>query len=418
MRWSPCGGGCWSGWWGRTSADAGYDVPTPAARERAPRSSSFEACPALVPSREPRAYSESIRNLTMIPGMSPLRAEADLGNIASLPSLDAGVGQKRRLRCGRFRDGKLNYVLNLALCFGQTPRGRTRSAARLNSGSQVRQFIAALLCLYLGAASADVTRIGRNVDLAFVLLKNSELPSGDTIVKNFANFRAEGETITRLVTKPSKDDAGQLLEFDLGPCGTAFVTLLPVPVPKGEADDAARYSISAVGTNWKLPPHAAHLLVTLSGSGAATTVARLSCFTSLLAAVSKSSTAVGIYWGNAGATHDPAFFASVAKNFDLTSRLMLWSGISIAREADGRLSLLSLGMKQFDLPDLMLIAPKSMKGQAALATFFDLLAYEAERGKPIPAGETVGRTADERIPVEYVPSPLDNNKQVWRVEFK
>lgn len=256
------------------------------------------------------------------------------------------------------------------------------------------------------------------MDFAFVLLKKSELPSGDAIVRNFGVFSADGQTITQLATKPSDDGTGQLLEFDLSTCGNAFVTLLPVPVPNGEADEAARFSISSVGTNWKLPPHAAHLLVTLSGSSKAPTTARLSCLTSLLAAVSKSSTAVGIYWGNAGATHDPEFFDSVARSSDLTSRLMLWSGVSVARESDGRLSLLSLGMKQLELPDLMLIASKSMKGQDALATFFDLLAYEAERGKPIPEGDTVGRTAEERIPVQYVPSPLDNGKQVWRVEFK
>lgn len=55
-------------------------------------------------------------------------------------------------------------------------------------------------------------------------------------------------------------------------------------------------------------------------------------------------------------------------------------------------------MEQLNLPDLLLVAPKST-GNDALATFFDLLGYVAELGKPLPEGDTVGRAADERLPV-------------------
>jgi hypothetical protein len=43
-------------------------------------------------------------------------------------------------------------------------------------------------------------------------------------------------------------------------------------------------------------------------------------------------------------------------------------------EADGRLSLLSLGMKQLELPDLLLVAP-SGKADKALPKLYGLLAY-------------------------------------------
>jgi hypothetical protein len=32
-------------------------------------------------------------------------------------------------------------------------------------------------------------------------------------------------------------------------------------------------------------------------------------------------------------------------------------------------------------------------------------------------GDTVGRTCDERLPVRYVPSPVDPTTQVWSVEL-
>ena len=48
---------------------------------------------------------------------------------------------------------------------------------------------------------------------------------------------------------------------------------------------------------------------------------------------------------------------------------------------------------------------------------YDLLAYVVSRGRPLADGDTVGRTADEKLPVHYVPSPVDPKVKVWRVEL-
>ena len=174
--------------------------------------------------------------------------------------------------------------------------------------------------------------------------------------------------------------------------------------------------MSSIGTHWKLPPHRAHLLVTFHADTDSPPIVQLSRFTSLVAAVTKVSPAVGVYWGNGGATHDPEFFTSVASEPGVVPRMMLWSGVSVAREKEGRLSLLSLGMKQLNLPDLLLVADRAFE-RDALPMMFDLLAYLAERGAAIPEGETVGRTAEERLPVRYVRSPLEPSKEVWRVDL-
>jgi hypothetical protein len=39
-------------------------------------------------------------------------------------------------------------------------------------------------------------------------------------------------------------------------------------------------------------------------------------------------------------------------------------------------------------------------------------------GKALLEGDTVGRTAEEKLPVRYVPSPVDPKQKVWRVELK
>jgi len=265
-------------------------------------------------------------------------------------------------------------------------------------------------------ADAEPDSDARSVDLAFVLLSEPRMPKPQDVERAFASFALPGQSLRQTPGKPTKKRGGAAaLAFDLGGGRVAFVALMPVAIPNHEADDAVRFSVSALGGRWKLPPHEAHLVVTVPG--APPSADALSLFTSVLAAVVEASPAVGVYWGNAGATHDPKFFLEIARARDATSRLALWSGVSIAREPDGRLSLLSLGMRQLALPELWLVVPAS-KGDEALATLFDLLAAVVKRGRALPEGDTVGPTDRERWPVHYVPSPVDAKAKVWRVELK
>jgi len=269
--------------------------------------------------------------------------------------------------------------------------------------------------MHVGLNRTEVFAQQKNMRLAFVLLSEARLPKGEDVVRSFSAFHTNGQGVQVAASKTQPNADSEILEFELKPKGSAFVMLLPTAVPNGEADDAVRFSVSAMGTGWKLPEHKAHLIVTCDCGGPA--VESLSLLTSFLGAVVEASPAVGIYWGDASATHDPKFFLEAAREAGIESRIMLWTGVSVAREADGRLSLLSLGMKQFNLPDLLLIAPKST-GNSALEWFFNLLTYVVNLGRPLPEGDTIGRSATEKLPVHYVPSPLDHKTKVWRVEIK
>jgi hypothetical protein len=268
-------------------------------------------------------------------------------------------------------------------------------------------------------AGAEPTSDVRSVDLAFVLLSEPRAPKPQDVERAFASFALPGQILRQTPGKPTnatkRRGGADALAFDLGGGRVAFVALMPVAVPNHEADDAVRFSVSALGGRWKLPPHKAHLVVSMPG--VPPSAEALSTFTSVVAAVVEASPAVGVYWGNAGATHDPKFFLEIARERGASSRVPLWSGVSIAREPDGRLSFLSLGMRQLALPELWLVVPAS-KADEAIATLFDLLASVVKRGRALPEGDTVGPTDRERWPVHYVPSPVDPTAKVWRVELK
>jgi len=256
------------------------------------------------------------------------------------------------------------------------------------------------------------------MNLAFVLLREAKLPDATQVASTYTSYAADEHRLrTRPVPVETVEGDG-VLEFQLGPGETALVALIPAPVPGGEAEAAAEFSVSALGTGWSLPPHAAHLIVTVKddGDGAGQTVDSLARFTSLLGAIIEVTPAVGVYWGGAGATHDAAFFRAIARERDAGPRIMLWSGVSVARDPGGRLSLLSLGMRQLGLPDLLMTSGGSP--QDALGFFFDLLTYVVERGEALPDGDSIGRDENEKLTVRYVASPIDAATKVWRIDLE
>lgn len=251
--------------------------------------------------------------------------------------------------------------------------------------------------------------------LAFVLLREPTLPSAAEIVTAFEEFRGPDETLS-FSAEADQEKGDGVLVFDMEGFGTAFVALMPAAVPKGEAESAFPFSLSAFAGDTQLEPHEAHLIVSLQLTGGVVPVEGLLAFTSLVAAVTKASPATGVYWGNAGATHTAKFVLDLAAEHGIMPRIMLWNGLSRGRESGGRVSLLSRGMNQLGLADLYLIV-RMENGGAAIERIFDLLAYAAERGAVIGDGETVGATAEERIVVRHVKSPAQNGAIVWSLEM-
>lgn len=207
------------------------------------------------------------------------------------------------------------------------------------------------------------------------------------------------------------------------------VTAVPGAVPHGEADVAAFLSLSAANGRWRLAPHAAHLTVTLEGAletpgtgllgrlagpRRASQLETLCTFTRAAAAVTRAAGGLGVHWADAPATHAPDFFCQLAR--DATVPLPLWVGVSVTPEDGARTSLLSFGMGQFQLPELLVDSPEAQL-EDALDFFFSALANAAEAGSAPTEGETVPRSLFSRPKVRYVASPVESGRQVWKLSL-
>ncbi len=237
--------------------------------------------------------------------------------------------------------------------------------------------------------------------LCFVLL-----PDAQQLTPRKLELAAKQEfpELGKATWKKSKEGTS---EFTLG--GVPVITaLMPVPVPEGEADEATDRSLSGLDGSWTLPEHRAHLVVVRQGPES-NKVEELAAFTRVVAVIVRATGAVGVYWGEGGATHHPEFVMNIAQS---ELPLPIWVGLSVAKTKKG-FELLSIGMAQLGLPNLLLRAPDL--GGPTLEFFYDLLAYAARRGSAFAEGETVGRDEHERLPVTHEKSPVVANEQVWAV---
>ncbi len=257
---------------------------------------------------------------------------------------------------------------------------------------------------------------------AFVLLDDSPALNPGRLAaamnrawKPVVKLEKERWSLLGLLRSLRRGPKPEVLTFSVGHVASLMVVGMPMAVPDGEAEAAAECSMSAVGTDWTLKPHRTHLMVAVHEDNREPVMERMLRFTRLLSGVLDGvDGAVGVYWGNAGATHSVEFFRNVAMKEDVLP-VMLWNGISVAREGE-RLSLLSLGMNQFDMPNLRLTSPPD-SGSDAMEYFMDLLAYAIRRGSPPADGDTIGRTEHEKLRVNYEPSPLDEAERVWCVDL-
>jgi Domain of unknown function (DUF4261) len=246
------------------------------------------------------------------------------------------------------------------------------------------------------------------MQFAFVLLqKNVDL---DPVRIRVALERVWSEPI--VISAGSGE--GEALSFAVGERDALILMPVSAPVPDGEAEAMAGYSISTLGTGWQLGAHEAHLIATLQEEDTGLSAQRLVRFSRLLAGVVDGvDGVVGIYCGEAHATHDPDFFRDMAMEESLLP-VHLWNGVSIAGNEE-RVSLLSLGMKQLGQPNLKLTGPRA-NGNELIDYFFNLLEYAAKHGAAIPDGETVGRSAEEKLVVRHEPSPIAEGETVWCVD--
>lgn len=243
------------------------------------------------------------------------------------------------------------------------------------------------------------------MQLAFVLVESGPHPSPDSIVSAASKLGVD-------LTFTSFDGEGPMA-FSLPGGEQVMYMRMPAPHP-----DAERMIGVFSPDSDELAKSKAHYVV-MAPDGDGDLGAReldLAAYTAALVDACPDAIAAALGHG-ATFLHAKLFrdFAElgVSEGF-LPAEIAI--SLTAAMEPDDRMSFLTHGMQRFGREELYVTAP--MRGTGALDFTLGLMRWlYYERDKQLPTGDTVGRTEDERIVVQRVPSPLGEGPEVIRLDL-
>lgn len=241
-----------------------------------------------------------------------------------------------------------------------------------------------------------------NTIVAMVALNAPCLPEPSRILATLQE-RAPDCPIPTEVTR--KDDT---LVFHLGDSIVA-VSLMPAAIPWSDLEGPCATAWWWPEATQSMTLHNSHVIVALM-SGSGSPVERHILLTRIVSAVAANADAAGIYWGAGTLVHDPAVFQE--QSADLSpDRLapQLWIDMRLEQNDDGSFRYFTTGMESLGCLEIE-IDQSRRPPQEILDFCYDIVSYVLTRGATLNDGETVGRSAKEKIKVRHKPSMWKRGK--------
>ncbi len=138
----------------------------------------------------------------------------------------------------------------------------------------------------------------------------------------------------------------------------------------------------------------------------------------LTAAVIAGVEPVGAMLGHGVLFHHPEVFAELAIAYASAGELPIEICVDVtaAHEPGGRMSFLTHGMQRYGHEEFYITAP--VKGQGALDFTLSMMRWMiTDPTANLPTGDTVGRTAEEKILVQRTPNPTGEGPEVIHLDL-
>lgn len=192
-------------------------------------------------------------------------------------------------------------------------------------------------------------------------------------------------------TKDNTDD--EVLVFPVDDM-TAAVSLMPAPVPDGEAERNAQNNYMWPEAVETAKAHKAYLLVAILGDGPLLEKGRL--FVKLLATCCKQHNATGVY--TSGTVFEPRFyeeFAGMMKEGELPIFNWIWFGLY---RREGGTCCYTYGMRTFG-KDEMEVLDANAQPSDVREFLSNLVTYVLENDVTLKDGETIGFSRKDKHPI-------------------
>ncbi|MEW6366386.1 MAG: DUF4261 domain-containing protein [Acidobacteriota bacterium] len=205
----------------------------------------------------------------------------------------------------------------------------------------------------------------------------------------------------------------EVLACEIGPAAGA-VGLIPAPIPAVDIQAACEASLLWPEAAHVLVKHTAHLICTVGGT-VEKKVAAIN-LTKLVAAVTQSTSALGVYWGAANLVHSPAaFFGQAREMTEEFLPLYLWILFGLSG-AVGKVTLRTQGMASLGFMELEIV--ESDRDPPDIVEFaFNIAHYLLDRGPVLADGDTFGLSEEQKVLVCHAASIVDPAEKVYRLKY-
>ena len=241
-----------------------------------------------------------------------------------------------------------------------------------------------------------------SVPLSFVLLSEHAYPDPAEVIEN------AGRLGIGLAHEMGEADA---VTFRIDGGGTLIIGHIAAPHP-----DAASMPVGPTSPDPAVvSDHVGHYIVTALGLPETPLPSEV-VMGIVTAAIIQASPAVAAMLGHGAIFHRADVFAAAVEAAGPEVATMITVDITAAQEGPNRVSFLTHGLERYDREEFWVSA--SVAGKGALDYLMALVRWMVvDPSQVLPTGDTVGRTPDEQIVVQRVPSPIDGKPDVIRLDM-
>ncbi len=245
--------------------------------------------------------------------------------------------------------------------------------------------------------------------MSALLLEGESFPL-DAFLEQAANTRFAGYAVSGI------HNSEGVFGFNLG--GELFaLVLIPAPYP-------ARDLEGPIATSRLWPPeppietvkqHRTHLLITMTG-GARDPVQRRLLLTAVTALGAKQPGVMAVYWAEATQVVFPPLFVDMAEEFNTAEAppLHLWVDLRVFRNEDGTTGCFTTGLPWLGHMEIE-IPRTEMQPRELNDWLMNIIIYLLENGPVLEDGQTIGTTAEERVPIRHCASIFGHRGKVIRL---
>ncbi len=253
--------------------------------------------------------------------------------------------------------------------------------------------------------------------LSFILNKDLETLDPQKVIREAATMGLE-LVIEKEDEKPAKDEP-EVWSFGLAGERSLLVSHMPAPHPDVEHMATGPLSPDDMDELIAAPAHFIVILMAEEASNAETETEQGDIeMAALTSAVMAGCSPVGVLMMPGVLFHRPELFANAAKTAVAENELPMLICVDVtgAMESEQRVSFLTHNMQRYGREELYVTA--SVEGEGAVGFVIDMMGWLlGDREYKLPTGETVGRTAEEKLKIQRVPNPTGEGPDVIKLDL-